>query len=60
MVVFNSFMAYDFHQRQVKEVLDTLTGEEKIECYSGTFADEFITILKVDDEEYKFSIPVKD
>jgi len=56
----NSFVAYDFHQSKVKQVLDTLTGEEKIECYSGTFGDEFITILKINDEEYKFTIPVKD
>ncbi|CAH0148404.1 hypothetical protein SRABI13_00463 [Erwinia aphidicola] len=60
MMTFNSFMAYDFHQGKVKQVLDTLTGEEKIECYSGIFGDEFITILKVNDEEYKFSIPVND
>lgn len=53
-MIFNTFMAYDYHQRQVKEVLDTLTGEEKIECYSGTFENEYITILKVDDEEYKW------
>jgi len=54
-MIFNTFMAYDYHQRQVKEVLDTLTGEEKIECFSGVFENEYITILKIDDEQYKWT-----
>lgn len=49
------FQAYILHQHKVKHITDSLTGDESITLYNGCIDKMYVTILKVDDREYKWT-----
>lgn len=48
------FQAWQANQRKVDKIAKELTGDEKIEVYSGCYDKAYVTILKVNDQHLKF------